>query len=624
MGKDTFPKLLLELAESEPERTAFRKKSLGIWKEISWKEVKDNVESFALAIKHLFEFQKGDRMVILSDNRPEWIYAELACQSLGGVSTGLFQESTPEQLDHLINDCKAKIIVAEDQEQVDKVLKIIDHLPLVETIIFINPKGLKNYSDHRLIFWDDVQKAANESSEINIVKEIEQGNGEDPAFLCYSPGTMGHPKGILLSHYNLLATGTALQEVDPVSSKDDYLSFLPLAWASEQLIVLSLSFQQKLTINFPEEPSTALQDLREIGPHLLMATPRTYENIIARFNLRINDTSSFKKKVYNFFNRYGKRKAEADFGGKPLSLKEKVIYKFGDYLVFSAIRDHLGLARIKRAYINGASLGNEGMHFFHSIGVNVKQTYGATELSGISLVQRDGKLDAESVGEPLPHVDLKITEDKEILIKSAGKCLGYLNGEALNLDQDGYINLGDTGEKLEDGQVRLTGRKEEVITGVQGQAVAPSSIESKLKMSPYIQEALLYGKQQPYMVGLINISMENVGRWADKKQLSYTTYEDLSTNPDVIQLIHEEVSQITALLPESIDFKKFIILPKELNASEDEMTPTYKLRRPYVEQKYKQLLDSLYSSDERVSFTKGNVNEQIIPVISLGEKREVA
>lgn len=633
MTGKTSPQLLMEKATNEGSSVALRQKSYGIWNEITWSSYLENVKSLSLGLASELDFKRGDKLAIIGDNRPEWLYSQMAVQCLGGIPVGIYQESLPHQLIYYLNHSEARIIVAEDQEQVDKLLEVEDQLQHVEKIIYYNDKGMRKYENDKLMFFSDLQKLGKEyeSKEPEFfTNKTERIVGSDIALLSYTSGTNGDPKGALLTHTNLISTALSLAEIDDVHEKDDYLSFIPLAWIGEQIMSVVMSLCKGLTINFPEEPSTVLIDLREIGPHSMFAPPKTYENIISRFQLRMGDSSWFKKKLYNYFKRIADKVVDAKLKNKPIPLGTKLMYTFGDFLIFSAIRDHLGLARIKRAYVNGASLGAEAIRFFQGMGVNVKQSYGATELSGISLVHRDDDLNVESVGVPLPNTELKITTEGEVLIKSPGTFLGYYK-EIDDCVIDGWFSLGDGGYIDGNGHLKLFGNVEEIITMNTGENFSPSTIENKLKVSSYIKEAVVYGKDKPYLVAIINIDLANVGRWAEKNQIVYTTYSDLSTKREVISLIEKEVTELMKDVPEEIRVKKFVILHKELDADHGELTRIQIVRKEFVAHKYHCLIEGMYSSESQLRYEEKKLDddqetmlEMHLQVIDLALKKEVA
>lgn len=636
-AEKTLPKLLLERARSIGNNVALRQKELGIWNEMTWAQYSEKVKQLAIALSSDYNFTRGERLAIIGENRPQWVVSQLAAQSLGGISVGIYQESLPQQLIYFLNDCKARIVIAEDQEQVDKLLEIENQIPLVEHIIYYNQQGMRGYEHPKLAYFEDLLASGTSlmSEKADFIQtETERGLGDDIAIISYSSATTGNPKGIMLTHANLIAASENLAEIDKVELKDDYLSFLSLAWIQEQVMSIVMPLTKGMVINFPEQPSTLLTDLREIGPHAFIAPPRVYQSFISSFTIRIQGASWLKKKLYNAFKKYADKVAHAKLNNKSVSFGTKFMNGIGDFLIFSAIRDHLGLARIKRAYVAGASLSNEAIHFFQSIGVNIKQSYGGTELSGMIFVHRDNNIRTDSVGVPLPNTEVKISEDGEIFVKSPSMFAGYIHKEHAEegQSQDGWLSLGDCGRIDENGHLYISERKEELICIDDGESISPSFVENKLKVSPYIQEAVCYGKNKPYLTALLNIDMNSVGRWAEKHQIVYTTYSDLSRKQEVIELIEKEVIELMKQLPQHSRVKKFVIMHKQLNANDEELTRTYKVRRKHIEEKYRALIDGLYSGTEEVKVAdtvassdgKESVVETNLQVIHLEVGQEVA
>ncbi|MFN7249531.1 MAG: AMP-binding protein [Anaerobacillus sp.] len=627
--EQTLPKLLIERAKNSPNSVALRQKKYGIWNEITWAEYLENVRTISLGLASVFDFKKEEKVAIIGDNRPHWLYSQLATQCLGGISVGIYQESFGDQLIYYLNNCDARIVVAEDQEQVDKLLEIINDIPKIEKIIYYNDKGMRRYTHEKLMYMKDLQEAGKKYGEQNpefFSLNSERLVSNDVATISYTTGSTENPKGVMLTHNNLISAFSNLNEIDPINESDDYLSFLPLAWTSELVMSIVASLCSGLTINFPEKPTTVLTDMREIGPHTMIAPPRTYENMISRFQLRIEGASWLKKKVYNWASKYGLKVAEAKLTNKKISGLTKMMNFFGDFLVMSAIRDHLGLSRIKRAYTSGSILSEDALYFFHSIGVNLKQCYGATQTCGFAFVHRDDDLNIHSVGVALPNVDVKITENEEVFIKSQSGFAGYYNYNDDGHEKDGWVAAGDIGKLDENGHLYITEQIESVSQLENGQRIAPSQIEGKLKNSRFINEAVVYGKSKPYLVSMINIDMANVGRWAEKNQIVYTTYSDLSMKQEVIELIEKEVVAIMKKLPETMRVKKIVILNKELDADDHELTRTQRIRRGFIEEKYKMVFEGLYSSNSQLKYKTGTEIdvETNLQIIELEGTKEAA
>lgn len=600
----TFPQLLLERTAKAGSKVALREKDYGIWNEITYQEYFDRVKSLSLGFAKL-GLKRGDKVAIVGDNRPEWVMSELAAQALGGISVGVYQESLPNEMSYILDHCDATIVVVEDQEQVDKIFEIKEEIPKVTKVIYYDPRGMRNYKDDVLMSFEEVQTLGRVFDEVNPVffqSEVKKGSEHDVAIFSYTSGTTGNPKATMLTYKNLLDMAKNLSTIDPLTEKDEYVSFLPLAWIGEQMMTLGMGLYNGMTINFPEEPSTVLENLREIGPQVMFSPPRIYEDMVSRFQVKIQDAGWLKRKIYKWCKPIGEKVARAHFENKEISFATKLQYKIADYFMFSAIRDHLGLLGMKRAYTGGAPLGPDVFEFFHSIGVNVKSIYGQTEVSGISIVHRDGDIKLDSVGIPIPGTEVKISDEGEILIKSSSIFKGYYKNEKSTKEtiQSGWLHTGDAGRLDEEGHLYVIDRIKDVIRLHSGEMFSPNFIENKLKFSSYIQEAVAIGKDRPYVVAMINIDMENVGRWAEKNQISYTTYTDLSSKPEVLELIQKQVNEINQSLPEKGRVKKFVLLYKELDADDEELTRTKKVRRQFVAKKYDALIKGLYTQEERI------------------------
>lgn len=626
----TLPNLLAERANNHRDEVALRQKHHGIWNEITWGDYLKTVELLTISLSENYGFKQDEKLAIIGENRPQWLYSYMAAQSLGGMAVGIYQESLPEQIVYYLNDCQARIVVVEDQEQVDKLLEIEDRIPMVEYIIFYNKQGMRHYKHSKLVDFDDVLIAGTsliEKKPTFFREQTERLLGDDYAAIAYSAATSGNPKGVILTHENLMEAANTLLLVDNMEPKDDYFSFLPLSWIHEQVMSGVIPLTTGIVINFPEKPHTVIGDMREIGPHTLLAPPRVYQTILSNFTIRMEGASWFKKKVYQTFKKYGDIMAQAKLHKQEVSFKEKLMYKIGDLLVFSAIRDHLGFPRIKRAYIAGAALQSDAFHFFHSIGVNLKQTYGGTELAGIAFVQQDDDINVESSGVPLPGTEVRVGEGGSIFVRNSATFAKYLHEEDHESMTDGWITLGDCGRLGQDGHLYILDRKEDIITDQGGKYIYPRIVENKLKSSPYIQEAVCFGKEKPYMTAIVNIDLNSVGRWADKQRLVYTEYSDLARNPQVVEFIEQQVTELMSQIPAYARVKKFSILHKQFTADDGELTRTLKVRRKYIEEKYQMLINGMYSNFSKVTMGSSemeSIEEISLQVIQLNIKQEVA
>ncbi len=603
MQPETFPQFLVEKAKLYGDKkTALREKEYGIWQSVSWAEYLEHVKYFAMGLASM-GFERGDTLAIIGDNRPEWVYAELAAQSAGGKSIGIYQDSIVNEVAYIVTHSDAKFLVVEDQEQVDKIIELWPQLHTVEKVIYYDPKGLRNYTEPYLMYFAEVEelgRAFEKEHPAWFEESVAQGRGEDIAILSTTSGTTGYPKLAILTHNNLISMGRNLMKVDPMSEEDEFVSFLPLAWIGEQMMSLACGLQAGFTINFPEEPETVQENIREIGPQTMFSPPRIWENLVSRVQVKIEDTTRLKRKIYDWALPIGYQMADTRFNKETPSSMLKLKYKIADWVMFQEIKDHLGLRHIVRAYTGGAALGPDVFRFFHALGVNLKQIYGQTEVSGIAVLHRDGDIKFQTVGTPIPETEVKIAESGEILVKSPAVFQGYYkNDEATRTALiDGWLHTGDAGYFDEDGHLVVIDRAKDVMTLADGTKFSPQFIENKLKFSPYIKEAVVFGGDWPYVTAMINIDMENVGKWAEKNQLAYTTYTDLAQKPEVYALVRQHVEQANADLPQAARIRRFLLLHKELDADDAELTRTRKVRRRFVAERYKDIIEALYGESD--------------------------
>ena len=600
---DTLPKLLLRQSQRfGPTRAALREKEYGIWREVDWEAYLGHVRDFCLGLISL-GLRRGDNVAIVGDNRPEWVYAELAAQSAGGASVGLYQDAVAREVQFIIDHSDARFVVVEDQEQVDKLLDVLDRLPKVERVIWFDPKGLRRYDHPRLMGFPEVEalgRAFGQEHPRRFDDEVGLGRGSDVAILCYTSGTTGLPKGAMLTHDNLIRMGVNLCEVDPMQASDDFVSFLPLAWIGEQMMAMGCGLQVGFTINFPEEPETVQQNIREIGPQVMFSPPRIWESMVSTVQVKIEDSSRLKRAVYNRLLPVGYRLADLKFRKQEPGWKDRLLGALAEAMLFAPLKDQLGLLNIRRAYTGGAALGPDTFRFFHALGVNLKQIYGQTEISGISVVHRDDDVDFETVGKPIPETEVRISDSGEIVSRSPCVFVGYYkNPEATAKTlQDGWLHSGDAGLLDEKGHLVVIDRMAEVMVLSDGSKFSPQYIENKLKFSQYVKEAVVLGQDLPYVAALINIDMANVGKWAENHQIGYTTYTDLAQKPPVYELIAEAVRRVNRDLPKVARVARFCLLYKELDADDEELTRTRKVRRAFVEERYGDLIRGLYSEDD--------------------------
>jgi long-chain acyl-CoA synthetase len=598
-GDDTFPRLLVRNARAFGDRVALREKEFGIWQSFTWREYHDQVRDFSLGLVAL-GVGRGDTIAIIGDNRPEWVFAELAAQAAGAASVGIYQDSSLTEVAYVIDHCDASLIVAEDQEQVDKILDILEKTPKVRHVVYTDPRGLRKYAHPALSSFEAVQekgRALGRAQPDLWAENVRRGEADDLAIVSYTSGTTGFPKGAMLSFRNLLTMALNLHAVDPKRPDDEFVSFLPLAWIGEQMMSVSTALAVGFTVNFPEEPETVTENIREIGPNVMFAPPRVWESMTSTVQVRIMDTTPFKRFMYERFMPVGRRIADLRFEKKPIPLGWRVLYAIAHVALFRALKDRLGFTNIRSASTGGAALGPDVFRFFHAMGVPLKQIYGQTEIAGISCIHRDDDIAFHTVGKPIPETEVRISPDGEILSRSPSVFLGYYKNEesTRTVLADGWLHSGDAGYLTEDGHLVVIDRVKDVMRLADGTQFSPQFIENRLKFSPYVKEAVVLGKDRPFLTAMLCIDMGVVGKWAERNRLSYTTYTDLSAKAEVYDLVQREVDEVNRTLPSAARIRKFVLLYKELDADDEELTRTRKVRRGFVEERYRDVIEALYA-----------------------------
>jgi long-chain acyl-CoA synthetase len=499
------------------------------------------------------------------------------------------------------------MVLAEDQEQVDKVLEIKDRLPHVRKIIYDDPKGMRHYTSPLLISFTEVQEQGRQLAQQHpqLFEElVAAGQPEEGALISYTSGTTGAPKGAMLSHANLITAVQGMQEIEPYYASDETLAYLPPAWVGDTFWSLAGALLTGCRVNCPEGPETVQENIREIAPHFLVAPPRIWENLVSEVQVKMADASFCKRLIYNTFMPIGYEVARQHMEQQPLSFRQRLLHALGEFFVFGPLRDHLGFRRIRAAYTGGAPLGPEVFLFFRALGINLKQVYGQTE-TGVTCVQRDNEVTLGTVGTPFPNVKMQLSEQGEVLVSGPTVFLGYYKNPHATAEtmQDGWLRSGDAGFFDQKGHLVVIDRAKDVTALADGTKFAPQFIENKLKFSPYIKEAVTFGQDRPYVAAMINIDMENVGKWAERHQVSYTTYTDLAQKPQVYDLIAREVERVNRDLEDAMRIKRYVLLHKELDADDEEVTRTRKVRRGFVAQKYETIIAALFTDTTEVPVT---------------------
>ena len=605
MSDTTLAKLLLRNAQSMANRPAIREKTLGIWQTFSWSEYRDQVRDFALGLA-ASGFRRGEKLSVIGDNRPRLYWAQMAAQALGGMAVPVYQDSIASELVYVLNHAEVAVIVAEDQEQVDKILSLKDQLPSVRLVVYDDPRGMRDYDAAFLQSFEAVQAAGREFGKAHpgyFEQEVEKGQPTDLALLAYTSGTTGNPKGAMLSHANLLSIGEIFAKNEDIRPTDEWLCYLPMAWVGDSLYSTVLSLLVGFTCNCPESPETVQRDLRELGPTSVLAPPRIWENLLTAVQVRAADATRLKRKVFEYFRDLAHRAELLREDGKPIPAGMRLGLKLGEFLVYGPVRDQLGFRRARWAYTGGAPLGADTYRFFRAFGVNLKQIYGSTELSGLASMQPDGEADPNTCGRLCGNVEAKIADSGEVLIKSPGVFQGYFKQpEATRetITDDGWFRTGDAGFIDPRGHLVIIDRAKDVGKLADGTAFAPQFVENKLKYSPFIREAVAFGHDRPFVAAMVAIDMTTVGNWAERRGLAYTSYQDLSAKPEVRELIREEIRKINATLPEAARTQRFLLLSKELDADDNEMTRTRKIRRRFVAEKYAAVVEAFYGGKPTV------------------------
>jgi long-chain acyl-CoA synthetase len=605
---DTLPKLLRLHAKASGRLPGMREKDRGIWQSYTWRTCQEHVRDFALGLAAQ-GFKRGDKLSVLGDNRACLYWAQLATQALGGLSVPLYQDSIAGELVHVLSHAEVSVVVAEDQEQVDKVLSLKESLPSLRLVIYEDPRGISGYGDDRLLSFAEITAAGCTFGKEHpgyYERELDLGHADDVALIAYTSGTTGRSKGVLLSHANMIATSESFASVESIRPGDNWLCYLPMGWVGDAMFSLSTSLVVGAICNCPESPETVQRDLRELGPSALLGPPRIWENMLTGLQVKAADASWLKRTTYEYFRRVAERRELLLGERKPVQAWTRFAYRLGEVLVYGPVRDQLGLRNARWCLTGGAPLGADAFRFFRSFGINLKQIYGATEASALVALQSNTEADPNTVGRTLPGTEVRIGERGEVQVKGPGVFLGYHKQDDATRDAltaDGWLKTGDAGLIDPSGQLAIIDRAKDVGQLADGTPFAPQFIENKLKFSPYIREAVAFGDQQRFVAAMVAIDMSTVGKWAEGRSLAYTSFMDLAVKPDVAQLIMGEVAKINATLPGTTKVARIVLLNKELDADDAEMTRTRKVRRGYVAEKYAPVIAAFYEDGKEARLT---------------------
>ena len=603
-GLHTFPRLLFHHAKVRPNAPAMREKHLGIWQTWTWSDVAERVRALACGLASL-GFKRGDNLAIIGDNRPHLYMMMSAAQCLGGVPVPLYQDAVAAEMLFVLQDAGVRFAIVEDQEQVDKLLEIKDQLPALEHIMYDDPRGMRHYNQpflhdvHELMEMGRIHDR-NHSDFLNA--EVEQGHYDDVSVMLYTSGTTGKPKGVCQTHAAFIAAAQGGVLVDKLGSEGDILSYLPMAWVGDHLFSFAQSLVCGFTINCPESGETVMTDLREIGPTYYFAPPRVFESLLTSVQIRMEDAGKFKQRMFHHFMGVAKRCGGDILDGKSVSGGDRFQYWLGNLLIYGPLRNVLGMSRIKVAYTAGAAIGPELFSFYRSIGINLKQLYGQTETCAYVCLQPDGQVKSDTVGAPAPGVEIKIADNGEVLVKGPMVLKEYYkrpDATAETINGEGWFMTGDAGFLDEDGHLKIIDRAKDVGKLSNGAMFAPNYIENKLKFYQFVKEAVCFGHDRGMVCAFINIDVGAVGNWAERRNIAYSGYTDLAGKPQVLEMIKSCIEEVNASLAHDAmvadsQVHRFLVLHKELDPDDDELTRTRKVRRNFIAEKYKVLIDALY------------------------------
>lgn len=605
-AEDTFPKLLLRNANIFPDRPAVREKNFGIWQVWTWSDVRDEICQLALGLKKL-GLKRGDKLCIVGDNRPRLYWSMVAAQSIGAVPVPVYQDSVAEEMGYVFSHAGASFAVVENQEQVDKVLEICESYKGLKAIVFDEERGLEDYDIGNLHSFNSVQELGrellNEDGEQVWLDEIAKGKGADVAVMLYTSGTTGTPKGVVLSQDNIVISARNGNAFDNLDEHEETIAYLPMTWVGDHVFSIGQSYLAGYCVNCPENLETAIDDRREIAPTYFFATPRVFESLLTLIRVNMEDAGKIKKKMFDFFMAHARKVGEPILNGESVSFGDRLLYWLGELFVYGPLKNRMGFSRLKLGYTAGEAIGPEIFRFYRSLGLNLKQLYGQTEASVYVTLQPDGEIRADTVGRPAPEVEIRIDEKSgEVMYRSPGVFVEYFkNKKATNetKTKDNWVHSGDAGFIDETGHLKIIDRAKDVGNLKDGTLFPPKYIENKLKFYPNIQEAVAFGHDRDYVSVFVNIDLTAVGSWAERHNVNYASYQELAAHADVYDMIERHVDEVNRELASEpglagSQIKRFLILHKELDPDDGEITRTNKVRRSLVSERYAPLVDALY------------------------------
>ncbi len=598
MSLETTPQVFRQAVKKYGDRVAMRKKEYGLWHDISWNEYYTLAKYVGTALISM-GLQKGDCVSIIGDNCPEWVIIDLGIQCAGGVAVGVYSTNAWPQVEYVIQNSESRFFLVENEEQLDKWLQFRDNVASLKKVIVWDLEGLRHFEDPMVMTYDDLLDLGRNitGKDPNLLENcIDEVAPEDLSVLVYTSGTTGPPKGAMLSHRNVTWMASAITKDNPVYDTDEVMSFLPLCHIFERLFSVFVHITHGYTVNFIESLDTVTDNMREISPTVGYAVPRIWEKYLSAVYIRMSDATWSKRLVFGIALKTGQKRATLSMNFKPVPFYLEVLYQLAHFAVFRKLKQRLGFDRLRVAYSGAAPISPDVLHFFQSIGVNLIEGYGQTEGTGVTCASRIDKVKLGTVGPPLPETEVKIAEDGEILVRSPGVFKGYYkNPEATKETiKDGWLYSGDVGELDEDGYLKITDRKKDIIVTAGGKNITPQYIENKLKASSYINDAVVIGDNRRFITSLIMIDEDNVVKYAQDNKIQFSTYKDLTQSPEIVKLIQGEVDKVNEALSRVEQVKKFTMLPKKLYEEDGEVTPTMKVKRKYVNEAFSDLIDAMY------------------------------
>ncbi|CUH75434.1 long-chain acyl-CoA synthetase [Tropicibacter naphthalenivorans] len=610
-GLRSVPALLDRNAKEFGDAPAYREKEFGIWQSWTWAEAKDEIEALALGLLNL-GVNPGDHVAIIGRNRPTLYWSMVAAQMCGAVPVPLYQDAVAEEMEYVLGHCGARFVIAADQEQVDKVIEIQEDLHQFEHMIYVDPRGMRKYDHTRLHEYSHVQ-AQGRAAYDEFIKELERRKAaldyDSTCVMLYTSGTTGKPKGVVLSNRNIIESGKASAEFDNLKRGDEVLAYLPMAWVGDFIFSIGQAYWTGFCVNCPESAETLLTDLREIAPSYYFAPPRIFETQLTQIMIRMEDASPTKQRMFKYFMDHARKVGPAILDGKEVSFGDRMKYALGEFLVYGPLKNAMGFSKVRVGYTAGEAIGPEIFDFYRSLGINLKQLYGQTEASVFITVQPDGEVRSDTVGVPAPGVELRIAENGEVFYRSPGVFVEYYNNPestAGTKDAEGWVATGDAGFIEESsGHLRIIDRAKDVGQMADGSLFAPKYVENKLKFFPNILEAVVFGNGKDRCTAFINIDLTAVGNWAERNNIAYASYQELAQHPQVIETVRAHVEEVNASVAEDemlsgCQVHRFLILHKELDADDGEMTRTRKVKRKVIAEKYADLLTALYDGSDTV------------------------